>query len=144
MTRPRSKDMNKDGQQSLFEDLGLPSVITQTDKRNVDKSKSKPLRYPKPIQTAHDNGAGAIPKGRKPVFVVEDSIRLKFPFIRHQPAVLMDYRNIVDIVVGDGKKEYWFGVDRHKNEILPGSFEKKIPDHLKESVMEYIENLKII
>lgn len=145
MTRAKCKDMNKDGQQSLFDELVVPTVTEQADELNIDKSRSKPLRYPKPIQAAHDNGAGTIiPKGRKPVFVVEDAIRLKYPFIRHQPAVLMDYRNIVDIVVRDGKKEYWFGVDRHKNEILPGSFEKKIPDHLKESVMEYIENLKVI
>lgn len=144
MTRTKRKDMNKDGQQSLFDDLVVPTVTAQTDKRNIEKSRSKPLRYPKTIQAAHDNGGGAIPKGRKPLFVVEDAIRLKFPFIRHQPASLMDYRNIVDIIVRDGNNEYWIGFDRHKNEILPGSFEKKIPDHLKESVIEYIENLKVI
>ena len=75
MTRAKRKDMNKEGQQSLFDELVVPTVTAQADKRNIDKSRSKPLRYPKPIQAAHENGVGAIPKGRKTVFVVEDAIR---------------------------------------------------------------------
>ena len=93
----------------MFDELVVPTVTAQADKRNIDKSRSKPLKYPKPIQAAHDNGAGTIPKGRKPVFVVEDATRLKFPFIRHQPAVLMDYRNVVDIVSAMVKKSIGLG-----------------------------------
>ena len=75
--------------------------------------------------------------------MVDDDIRKKYPFIRHQPAVLMDYRNIVDVIVRDGDAEYWVGIDRHGNEVLVGSIDKKIPEHLKVDVLDYISNIKV-
>lgn len=134
----KQKNRYSDGQQSLFEDMTASPVIPQKTTKN------KPHTSPNINNTAHKPGGDRVPKGRKPVFVVDETIRLKYPFIRHQPAVLMDYRNVVDIIVRDGNNEFWLGVDRHGNEILPGSFERKIPDHLKESVIEYIDNLKIV
>lgn len=140
----KQKVKYSDGQQSLFDDFVKPSVISQADRpRAKDMSKHKPGTATKTLKTVRYTATEMLTKGRKPVFIVDETIRQKYPFIRHQPAVLMDYRNIVDVVIRENDKEYWIGIDRHKNEVLPGSFKKKIPEHLKDSVMEYIENLRI-
>ncbi len=77
-------------------------------------------------------------------FDVDASIKNKYPNIRHQPAVLPSYKNIIDIIVKDGEKEYWLGIDYEKYEVFKGDFEKKIPDEWKNAVREYIMNLKPI
>lgn len=77
-------------------------------------------------------------------FDVDASIKNKYPNIRHQPAVLPSYKNIIDVIVKDGEKEYWLGIDYKKYEVIKGDFEKKIPNEWKNAVREYIMNLKPI
>lgn len=140
----KQKDRHFVGQTCLFDDFVQESVDSRTDTaRRTDKG-SKPGTLPEKKKARQRNGGEMMPKGRKPVFLVDEIVRVKYPFIRHQPAVLADYRNIVDIVVRDGDNEYWLGIDRHGNEVLPGSFGKKIPDRLKEAVAEYIKALKVV
>lgn len=136
-------DINTNRQMNLFGDE-QEDVRPVKNKRSGKQQTKIAAEVSRQIELKDGSDKLSIPIGRKPIFVVDEAIRNKYPFIRHQPASLMDYRNIVDIIVRDGNNEYWIGFDRHKNEILPGSFEKKIPDHLKESVTEYIEHLKVI
>ena len=75
-------------------------------------------------------------------FEVSDSIKNKYPNIRHQPAVLPSCRQIIDVIVKDNDKEYWYGIDYHKYEVIKGDFERKIPNEWKEAVSEYILDLK--
>lgn len=77
-------------------------------------------------------------------FDVDIFIKAKYPNIRHQPAVLPSYKNIIDVIVEDGGKEYWLGIDYRKNEVFTGDLERKIPNKWKEAVREYIKNLKPI
>lgn len=77
-------------------------------------------------------------------FDVDIFIKAKYPNIRHQPAVLHSYKNIIDVIVEDGGKEYWLGIDYRKNEVFTGDLERKIPNKWKEAVREYIKNLKPI
>lgn len=77
-------------------------------------------------------------------FEVSDSIKNKYPNIRHQPAVLPSQRQIIDIIIKDNDKEYWYGIDYRKHEVIFGDFHKKIPDEWKEAVREYIKDLKPI
>ena len=74
-------------------------------------------------------------------FVVEQHIKEKYPQSRHQPAVLPNYRQIVDVVVKEGDKEYWLGIDYHKNEIVEGDLDKKNPEKWREAVKDYIQHL---
>ena len=141
----KQKGNTNDAQQSLFDDFVDAAAKPQTNKKQqTDKSENKSVGVSLKKKIKESKHNAMVPKGRKPIFVVDDMIRSKYPFIRHQPAVLMDYRNIVDVVVRDGNNEYWLGVDRYGNEVLPGSFDKKIPAHLKEAVAEYIANLKVV
>lgn len=75
-------------------------------------------------------------------FEVSDFIKNKYPNIKHQPAVLPSCRQIIDVIVQDNDKEYWFGIDYRKYEVIKGDFERKIPEKWKEAVREYILDLK--
>lgn len=77
-------------------------------------------------------------------FEVSNIIKNKYPNIRHQPAVLPNYKQIIDVIITDKNKEYWFGIDYRKNEVIKGDFEKKIPNEWKDAVREYIIDLKPI
>ena len=140
----KSHNSYPNGQKTLFdgtEDMAIAAPVSKPPKESRQKTK--------PVTLSMSGGAVQYAnerdnlKGHKPVFVVDDDIRKKYPFIRHQPAVLMDYRNIVDVIVRDGDAEYWVGIDRYGNEVLVGSIDKKIPEHLKDCLREYIDNLKV-
>lgn len=77
-------------------------------------------------------------------FDVDDFIKLKYPNIRHQPAMLPNYNNIIDVILSDDNNEYWLGIDYKKNEVFEGDFERKIPNEWQEAMREYIKNLKPI
>lgn len=77
-------------------------------------------------------------------FDVDDLIKKKYPNIKHQPAVLPSHKNIIDIIVKDGIKEYWLGIDYRKREVFEGDLERKIPAEWRLAVREYIKNLKRI
>ena len=75
-------------------------------------------------------------------FDVDCLIKNKYPNIRHQPAVLPNNKNIIDIIITDNGKEFWLGIDYRKREIFEGDLDRKIPEKWKEAVREYIRNLK--
>lgn len=81
---------------------------------------------------------------KEKLFVVDEYLKKKYPNITHQPAILPNYKKILDIKVVDGDKEYWLGITYSKNEVISGDFEKKIPIEWREAVKEYIDGLKII
>lgn len=78
------------------------------------------------------------------LFEVSDVVKSKYPNIRHQPAVLPNYKQAIDIIVMADNKEYWLGIDYRKREVIKDDFEKKIPSEWKEAVKEYIDDLKLI
>ena len=78
------------------------------------------------------------------LFEVSDVVKSKYPNIRHQPAVLPNYKQAIDIIVMADNKEYWLGIDYRKREVIKDDFEKKIPSEWKEAVKEYIDDLKPI
>lgn len=72
-------------------------------------------------------------------FEVSDTIKNKYPNIKHKPAVLPNYKQIIDIVLNN---QYTFGIDYNKREVIFGDFERTIPKEWKEAVLEYIKDLK--
>ena len=72
-------------------------------------------------------------------FEVSDTIKNKYPNIKHKPAVLPNYKQIIDIVLNN---QYTFGIDYNKREVIFGDFERIIPKEWKEAVLEYIKDLK--
>ena len=140
----KSHNSYPNGQQTLFdgtEDAAIPAPVSKPPKESRQKTKPVTLSVSGgTVQYANERDNF---KTHKPMFVVDDDIQKKYPFIRHQPAVLIDYRNIVDVIVRDGDAEYWVGIDRHGNEVLVGSIDKKIPEHLKVDVLDYISNIKV-
>lgn len=157
---------NNDEQDCLGTDEGRRSVpkfrnyISYAKNTNIEKSNSQPNKankYPEFVPTKDINSkkreipiSGHLLQLRmetiKPTinFDVDASIKNKYPNIRHQPAVLLSCKNIIDVIVKDGEKEYWLGIDYKKNEVFKGDFEKKIPNAWKDAVREYVMSLKLV
>lgn len=77
------------------------------------------------------------------IYDVTAEIKRKYPEIRHQPAVLPNFRHILDVIIKDENEEYWLGINYNKTEVFHGDLESKIPDKWKKAVKEYIDGLKI-
>lgn len=76
-------------------------------------------------------------------FEVSDAVKKKYPYIKHRPAVLPNYKQIIDIILNDND-DITFGIDYRKHEVIVGDFDRKIPQEFKDAVREYILDLRPI
>lgn len=115
---------------------------TKTEKRESTPNVPKPKKNtPIPEQVLY-LGTESIKNAI--TFDVTPGIKKKYPNISHQPAVLPNYRNILDIIIKDENKEYWLGINYNKTEVIQGDFDRKIPNKWKVAAKEYIEDLHIV